>query len=95
MPCLDRWLAVVLMMAALAATSQIIHHLMATTMMGLMFAVYSIPVLSLSFVIWALTCRCLSNVPRHFNNRFNEKTRNSNVILPVCHIITHGSCIEK
>jgi len=58
-PRFDRWFAIVLMIAALAATSQLIHKSMATAMMGLMFAVYSVPVLSLAFVAWAVTCRHL------------------------------------
>ncbi len=56
----DRWAAVILMVAALAATSQIIHISIGTAMMGLMFIVYSIPVLSLAFVIWAVASRNLS-----------------------------------
>jgi len=63
-PWFDRWFAVVLMIAALAATSQIIHRSIATAMVGLMFAVYSIPVLSLAFVVWAVASRSLSDIPR-------------------------------
>jgi outer membrane protein assembly factor BamB len=59
-PRFDRWLAVVLMIAALAATSQIIHRSIATAMIGMMFAVYSVPVLSLAFVAWAVAGRRLS-----------------------------------
>lgn len=55
----ERWTAVVLMIVALAATSQIIHKSLATAMMGMMFAVYSIPVLSLAFVVWAVASRHL------------------------------------
>lgn len=60
----ERWIAVVLMAAALAGTSQIIHESLATAMMGLMFTVYSIPVLSLVFVGWAIASRRLTSVPR-------------------------------
>jgi len=56
----DRWLAVVLMFLALAGTSQIIDPSVKTAMMGMMFAVYSIPVLSLAFVVWAVASRRLS-----------------------------------
>ncbi|MCX6286204.1 MAG: PQQ-binding-like beta-propeller repeat protein [Bacteroidetes bacterium] len=63
-PRFDRWFAIVLMIAALAATSQIIHRSIATAMMGIMFAVYSIPVLSLAFVVWAIVSRRLPNGPR-------------------------------
>ena len=63
-PRFERWFAVVLMIAALAATSQIIHKSIATAMMGMMFTVYSIPVLSLAFVVWAVASRRLSGAPR-------------------------------
>ncbi len=42
----DRWGAVVLMVVALALTSRIIDKSIATGMMGSMFALYAIPVLS-------------------------------------------------
>ena len=59
-PRFDRWSAVVLMIVALTATSQIIHKSISTSMMGLMFVIYSIPVVSLAFVIWAVASRHLS-----------------------------------
>jgi hypothetical protein len=49
------------MIAVLAATSQIIHKSIETAMMGLMFTVYSIPVLSLAFVVWSVASSRLSN----------------------------------
>ena len=63
-PLFERWSAIVLMIVSLYATSQIIHISIATTMMGLMFAVYSIPVLSLAFVVWAVACRHFAIIPR-------------------------------
>lgn len=57
----DRWFAIVLMIVALVATSQILHKSIATTMMGMMFTVYSIPVLSLAFVVWAVVSRRFSS----------------------------------
>lgn len=60
-PRFERWTAVVLMIVALSATSQIIHKSVETAMMGMMFAVYSIPVLSLAFVLWAVASRHLSD----------------------------------
>jgi outer membrane protein assembly factor BamB len=60
----ERWGAVVLMIVALFATSRIIHESIATGMMGGMFLVYSIPVLSIAFVVWAVASRRLSDVPR-------------------------------
>lgn len=63
-PRLERWAAVVLMIVVLAATSQIIHKSIETAMMGLMFVVNSITVLSHAFIIWAMASRRLSNGPR-------------------------------
>ena len=63
-PRFDRWIAIVLMIVALVATSQIIHKSIATSMMGMMFAVYSVPVLSLAFVLWVVASRHLSDIPR-------------------------------
>jgi outer membrane protein assembly factor BamB len=60
-PGFERWFAAVLMIAALVITSQILHKSIATTMMGMMFPVYSIPVLCLAFIVWAVTTRHLSN----------------------------------
>lgn len=53
----ERWTAVVLMLASLALTSQLLHISMATAMMGSMYFVYSIPVLCLAFVVWAVFTR--------------------------------------
>ena len=59
-PRFERWTAVLLMIAALSATSQIIHKSIETAMMGLMFVIYSIPVLCLVFVSWTVASRRLS-----------------------------------
>lgn len=56
----DRWTAVVLMIISLAATSLVIHKSIATAMMGMMFTLYSIPVLTIVFVGWAIVSRRLS-----------------------------------
>jgi outer membrane protein assembly factor BamB len=63
-PKLDRWGAVVLMIVALGATSGILHASIATGMMGMMFPIYAIPVLSLAFVVWAVVGGRLSDGPR-------------------------------
>ena len=55
----DRWFAILLMLVALAATSKIIDKSIATTMMGMMFPVYSILLMSLAFVVWAVVSRRL------------------------------------
>ena len=60
----DRLGAVVLMVVALVATSQIVHESIATAMMGMMFTIYAIPVLSLPFVVWAVTTRNFPERPR-------------------------------
>ena len=60
-PWFERWGAVVLMIAALVATRRILHESMATGMMGMMFVLYSIPVLSLAFVAWAVASRRLAD----------------------------------
>ena len=60
-PWIERLTAVVLMIVVLIATSQIIHKSIEASMMGMMFAVYSIPVLSLAFVVWAVSTSRLSN----------------------------------
>jgi outer membrane protein assembly factor BamB len=61
---LDRWTAVALMVLALLATARFIDISISTSMMGLMFPVYSVPILCLVFVVWAVACRNLSDIPR-------------------------------
>ncbi|MGD0583098.1 MAG: PQQ-binding-like beta-propeller repeat protein [Bacteroidales bacterium] len=60
-PRLDRWIVVPMMVIALAVTSQLIDKSIETAMMGMMFVVYSIPVLSLAFVFWAAASSLLSD----------------------------------
>ncbi len=60
-PRTERWGTFVLMIVASAATWFILHKSIATAMMGMMFAFYSIPVLSLSLVIWAVLSQRLSD----------------------------------
>jgi outer membrane protein assembly factor BamB len=57
----ERWGAVVLMIAAVAATPRILHQSIATGMMGMLFVVYAIPVLSLALVAWAVASRPLAD----------------------------------
>jgi outer membrane protein assembly factor BamB len=63
-PRLERWGAVALMIVAVAATPRILHKSIATGMMGMMFGVYVIPVLSLALVAAAVVMRSLSAGPR-------------------------------
>jgi outer membrane protein assembly factor BamB len=60
----ERWTAVLLMIATLIATPLILHPSVATGMMGMMFYLYAIPVLSLAFVAWAVVSRRLAPGPR-------------------------------
>ncbi len=60
----ERWGALVLMIVALGATPRILHKSIATGMMGGMFFLYAIPVLSLAFVAWAVVSRRLAVGPR-------------------------------
>ena len=63
-PWSERLGAVVLMIIALVATSRIVHVSIATGMMGMMFPIYAIPVLSLALVVGAVASRRLSDGPR-------------------------------
>src|ERR1017187_9401815 len=60
----ERWGAVVLMIVAMVATRPITHVSIQNGMMGMMFVMYAIPVLSLAFVAWGVASRRLSAVPR-------------------------------
>jgi len=63
-PWVERVGAIVLMIAAAFATSRIIHKSIAGGMMGMMFPIYAIPILSLALVVWAVASRRLSSGPR-------------------------------
>jgi outer membrane protein assembly factor BamB len=66
-PGYERWTSIVLMIVALAVTSRHIDKSISTSMMGLMFPLYSIPVLSLMFFIWVV-------VSRYFTERLRQIT---------------------
>jgi outer membrane protein assembly factor BamB len=63
-PRAERWGAIVLMAVALLVTGRLLHESIATGMMGMMFGIYAIPVLSLAFVAWAVVTRGLADGPR-------------------------------
>src|SRR3989454_3428074 len=63
-PWSERLGAVGLMVAALFATSRVIHVSIATGAMGKLSPILAIPVLSLAFVVWAVATRRLSDGPR-------------------------------
>jgi outer membrane protein assembly factor BamB len=56
----ERLSVLAVMIAGTLATSLAVHESIRTGMMGMMLAVYSIPVLSLALVIWAVTTRHLA-----------------------------------
>ena len=56
----ERIFAVILIFISLYITSQLLEESIATANMGLMFILFSIPVLSIAFVAWAVVTRYLS-----------------------------------
>jgi hypothetical protein len=60
-PWSERLGALVLIIAAMIATKRILHESIATGMMGMMLVLYSIPVLSLALVVWAVASRRLTD----------------------------------
>jgi len=63
-PWSERASAVVLMIVAMAGTPRLLHESVARGNMGYQFFLYSIPVLSLAFVVWAVASRRLADRPR-------------------------------
>ncbi|MFH0841646.1 MAG: PQQ-binding-like beta-propeller repeat protein [Bacteroidota bacterium] len=61
---IERWGAIVLIIIVMYGTSLLLDKSIATANMGLMFIIFSIPVISLSFVIWAVLTRNLSTAVR-------------------------------
>ncbi|MEI6901488.1 MAG: PQQ-binding-like beta-propeller repeat protein, partial [Bacteroidota bacterium] len=62
----ERWSAIPLMILVLVATSFLLDKSIATANMGLMFPIFSIPLMCFSFVIWAVASRNLPVLPRRF-----------------------------
>lgn len=58
-PTFEKWLAIVVMTVALVITSQLLDKSISTAMMGMMFPMFSIPILSIAFVIWIVANRYL------------------------------------
>ena len=63
-PWSERVGAIVLMVAALFATSRVVDKSIAEGMMGMMLVIYSIPLLSLALVVWAVATRRLQDGAR-------------------------------
>lgn len=61
---IERWGAIVLIIVVMYITSRLLDKTIATANMGLMFIIFSIPVISLSLVIWAVVTRNLPTVTR-------------------------------
>jgi len=61
---IERWGAIVLIVASLYGTTFFLDQSIATANMGLMFIMYSVPVMSLALVAWALVSRNLNVVLR-------------------------------
>jgi outer membrane protein assembly factor BamB len=60
-PIVERWSAIVLIIAAMLITSRLVDRSISTGMMGLMLPVVAIPVVCLAFVAWAVATQRLSN----------------------------------
>ncbi len=73
-PRFERWGAVFLMIAALVATSRVLHESIATAGMGIGFYIYAIPVLCLTFVVWAVAAR-------HLPDRFRRAAMVATILL--------------
>ena len=63
-PHFERWTAIVLLIAAVAATPRILDPSIVGGMMGMMFRFYVIPGMCLALVVWAVISRRLANGPR-------------------------------
>ena len=60
-PWSERVGAIILMIAALAATTRILHESVATGAMGMLYFAYAVPTLILAFVAWAVVGRRLAD----------------------------------
>ena len=63
-PHFERWTAIVLIIAAVAATPRILDPSIVGEMMGMMFRFYVIPGMCLALVVWAVISRRLADGPR-------------------------------
>ena len=63
-PWLERLGAVVLMIVALLAAPNVLHVSLARGGQGFLFAIYALPVMSLAFVVWAVSTRGLPDGTR-------------------------------
>jgi len=63
-PWVERLGALALIVVAMLLTPQLLHPSIATGMMGMLFPIYAIPVVSLALVAWAVASQQLSRGPR-------------------------------
>ena len=63
-PWVERLGAIILMIAAVAATRLIVHESISGGMMGFLLYVYSIPIISVALVVWAVATRRLPDSAR-------------------------------
>lgn len=65
-PWSDRLAALVVMIVGIVATPYVLHPSVREGNVGLQFYIWVIPILSLTFVVWAVVGRHLAEVPRRF-----------------------------
>jgi outer membrane protein assembly factor BamB len=70
----ERWGAIILIIVAMIIASRFLDESIHTAMMGLMFIIYSIPVMSLAFVVWAVASS-------HLSNRLRRATMVATILL--------------
>lgn len=63
-PQLERWIALPIIVICLYLTSLVIDESIARANMGLMFSIFSIPVMCLAFVLWVILSRRLTGISR-------------------------------
>jgi outer membrane protein assembly factor BamB len=68
----ERWSAILLMIVSLFAASRLLDKSIATANMGMMFTIYSIPVMSLAFTFWAVA-----------SQNFSERIRRTTMVLTI------------
>jgi outer membrane protein assembly factor BamB len=66
-PWMERLAALVLMAAAVAATSRVIHMSIAGAGMGMLFPILGLQSMSLALVVWAVASRRMSDGPRRLS----------------------------
>jgi outer membrane protein assembly factor BamB len=71
-PIIERWGALLLIIISLFAASRFLDKSIATANMGMMFAIYSIPVMSLAFTFWAVA-----------SQKFSDRIRRVTMILTI------------